>query len=295
MVTSVVGVVAVTGATGLQGGAVVRALLRERWQVRALTRDPRSKKARSMAALGAEVVRADMDDPGSLERAFNGVAGVFNVQNHHISGYAGEVRQGKNVTDVAKRLAVPHVVYGAAGIARSGTGIGSWETKVDIAGYMSAQGLPVTVLRPMAFMELMTESKFFPAASTWHVMPKTIGPTRPVGWLAVDDFAAVAVKAFTEPKRFIGRDLTLVADVQSIDEARQSWRAVMGRSPRRFPMPVWLFERFVGVDETTMWRWLRDNEIDLDVQPTRDLHPTALTVGEWLRRHTTSARPGPAS
>lgn len=294
MVESGVGLVAVTGATGLQGGAVARALLRERWQVRALTRDPGSKKARSMAALGAEVVQADMDDPRSLERAFDGVVGVFTVQNHHISGYAGEVRQGKNVTDVAKRMAVPHVVYGAAGVGRHGTGIGSWETKVDIAAYMNAQGLPVTVLRPMAFMELMTESKFFPAASTWHVMPKIMGPTRPVGWLAVDDLAAVAVKAFADPDRFVGRDLTLVADVQSIDEARRSWRAVTGRPPRRFPMPVWLFERFVGVDETTMWRWLRVNEINLDVQPTRDLHPTALTVGEWLRLHKTSAPPGPA-
>lgn len=285
---------AVTGATGLQGGAVARALLRERWHVRALTRDPASKKARYLAALGAEVVQADMDDHRSLERAFEGVTGVFNVQNHHISGYEGEVRQGRNVTDVAKRLAVPHVVYGAAGIGSNGTGIGSWETKVDVAAYMSAQGLPVTVLRPMAFMELMTDSKFFPAASTWHVMPKIMGSARPVGWLAIDDLAAVAVKAFADPDRFVGRDLALVADVQSIDEARQTWRAVMGKAPRRVPMPVWLFERFVGVDETTMWNWLRVNEIDLDVQPTRDLHPAALTVGEWVRRQKTSARSGPA-
>lgn len=132
--------------------------------MRALTRDPASKKARSLAALGAEVVQADMDDRRSLERAFDGVTGVFNVQNHHISGHEGEVRQGRNVVDVAKRLAVPHVVYGAAGIGSKGTEVGSWETKVDVAAYMRGQDLPVTVLRPMAFMELMTESKFFPAA-----------------------------------------------------------------------------------------------------------------------------------
>lgn len=283
MVESGAGVIAVTGATGLQGGAVTRALLQAGWHVRALTRDPRSKKARALAALGAHVMRVDMDEPPSLERAFDGVTGVFNVQNHHISGYEGEVRQAKNVTDVATRLAVPHVVYGAAGIGTKGTGIGSWETKVDIAAYMRAQDLPVTVLRPMAFMELMTESKFFPAASTWHVMPKTMGSTRPVGWLAVDDLAAVALTVFTDPDRFVGLDLTLVADVQSIDEARGAWREVMGRGPRRLPMPVRLFERFVGTDETTMWNWLRVNEIDLDTQPTRDLHPAALTLREWLR------------
>lgn len=293
MVNSEAGTIAVTGATGLQGGAVSRALLRDGWHVRALTRDPGSKAARSVGALGAEVVQADMDDRRSLERAFADVAGVFAVQNHHISGYEGEVRQAKNVTDAAKRLAVPQVVYGAAGIGRRGTGVGSWETKVDVVEYMHAQGLPVTILRPMAFMELMTASKFFPAASTWHVMPKVMGGDRPVGWIAVDDLAAVTVKAFTDPERFVGRDLALVADVLSVDEARQTWRAVMGKAPRRFPMPVRLFERFVGVDETTMWRWLRANEIDLDTRPTRNLHPTALTVEAWLRRQKASTRPGP--
>lgn len=56
-------VIAVTGATGLQGGAVARRLLEEGWRVRALTRNPERKKVRSVAALGAEIMRADMDAP----------------------------------------------------------------------------------------------------------------------------------------------------------------------------------------------------------------------------------------
>jgi uncharacterized protein YbjT (DUF2867 family) len=55
---------------------------------------PGGEKARALAQLGAEVVKADTSDPVSLERAFDGVHGVFSVQNHHLSGYAGEVRQG---------------------------------------------------------------------------------------------------------------------------------------------------------------------------------------------------------
>lgn len=49
-------------------------------------------------------------------------------------------------------------------------------------------------------------------------------------------------------------------------------------------MPQWLFERFVGLDETTMWRWLRDNEVDLDTRTARDVHPGAVTVHEWVLR-----------
>jgi NmrA-like family len=82
-------IIAVVGATGLQGGAVTRRLLQDHWPVRALTRYPDRKKARAIAQLGAGVVKADRSDPMSLERAFDGVHGVFSVQNHHISGYQG--------------------------------------------------------------------------------------------------------------------------------------------------------------------------------------------------------------
>ena len=276
--------VAVTGATGLQGGAVTRRLLQDHWPVRALTRNPDGKKAQALAQLGAEVVQADMADLSSLEHAFDGVHGVFSVQNHHISGYEGEVRQGKNVADAAKRVGVAQLVYSAAGLGVRGSGIGSWETKVEVAAHTRALGLPTTILRPMAFMELMTERKFFPPASVWHLMPRLMGPDRPVGWLTVEDLAAIAAKAFGDPERFIGRDLPLASDVQSIEACRAIWREVTGKPPRRLPMPLWLFERFVGTDETTMWRWLRANEIDLDTAPTLAIHPEALTVREWLVR-----------
>jgi uncharacterized protein YbjT (DUF2867 family) len=153
-----------------------------------------------------------------------------------------------------------------------------------VAAHIRALQLPVTILRPMAFMELMTEPKFFPPASTWHLMPKLMGSTRPVGWLTVEDLAVIVAKAFGDPARFVGGDLSMASDVQSIDACRVIWREVAGRPPRRFPMPLWLFERFVGTDETTMWRWLGANQIDLDTGPTLDLRAEALTVRKWLAR-----------
>jgi hypothetical protein len=66
-------IIAVVGATGLQGGAVTHRLLTDHWRVRALTRSPDGKKARALVERGAEVVQADLSDPVSLERAFDGV------------------------------------------------------------------------------------------------------------------------------------------------------------------------------------------------------------------------------
>jgi uncharacterized protein YbjT (DUF2867 family) len=232
-----------------------------------------------------------MDGPASLATPFDGGAAVFSGQNHHSSGYAGEVRQAKNVADAVLGAGVPHLVYAAAGLRRP-TPVGSWETKEEVVAYLRDREVPATVLRPMAFMELMTDKKFFPPVSVWSVMPRLMGADRPVGWLAVEDNAAIVAKVLSEPQRFIGEDITLVADVQSVNQCRTLWREVTGRNPRRMPMPTPLFERFTGRDETTMWRWLADNHFEFPTQSTLDLLPEALTVRAWLEL---SVRPRPSS
>jgi uncharacterized protein YbjT (DUF2867 family) len=240
-------------------------------------------------------VQGDIDDAASLRPAFEGAYGIYSVQNPFIGGPEQEVRQGTNVADVAKDVGVQHLVYGSAGTGRKGTGIPSWETKMQIEDHMKALELPLTILRPMALMELMTHKKFFPAASTWHVMPKLMGSSRPVGWLCTDDLGTITAKVFAAPHRFVGKDLALASDVQSLDECCSTYREVIGRNPRRFPMPVWLFERFgfVGRDLTTMWRWLRTGTVDLDTAPTRAIHPDALTVRGWLSTQKTSGAASP--
>jgi uncharacterized protein YbjT (DUF2867 family) len=77
-------IIAVVGATGAQGGGLVRAILADRsgrFAARALTRDPGSARAGELAALGAEVVQADLDDAAGLRKAFDGAHGVFVVTN----------------------------------------------------------------------------------------------------------------------------------------------------------------------------------------------------------------------
>ncbi len=76
----------VLGATGQQGGAVARALLRRGQTVRALTRKTDSSAARTLAGLGATVVAGDLDRPETLPPAFAGVRGVFSVQDFYSPG-----------------------------------------------------------------------------------------------------------------------------------------------------------------------------------------------------------------
>jgi uncharacterized protein YbjT (DUF2867 family) len=157
-------------------------------------------------------------------------------------------------------------------------------------------GLPLTILRPTAFMELMTDPTFYPQVGTWRIFPRLTGDDRPIPWLAVDDLGAIAARGFAEPDQFVGRDLKLAGDSRTLAECRSLYREVLGKEPKTFPMPIWLFDRFTRSDPATMWRWLRTNEVDADEAATRAVLPTAMTVRQWLEtirdRTAADARPG---
>ena len=119
----------VSGATGQQGGAVARSLLKRGFPVRALTRSPEKPEAQALAEGGAELVRGDLENRASLDQALEGVHGVFSVQNFWESGYEREVQQGKTLADAAKAAGVRHVVYSSVGSAHRETGISHFDSK----------------------------------------------------------------------------------------------------------------------------------------------------------------------
>src|ERR1039457_203568 len=108
-------IIAVTGATGAQGGGLVRAILADKsgeFAVRGITRKPDSDKAPALAKLGVEIVAADLDDEGSLAKAFEGAYGAFCVTNfwEHFSG-GKETAQGQSLAQAAKKAGVKHVIW----------------------------------------------------------------------------------------------------------------------------------------------------------------------------------------
>jgi hypothetical protein len=118
----------------------------------------------------------------------------------------------------------------------------------------------------------------------WHLMPRLMGAERRLPWICAHDLGAIAAHVFANPQQFVGKDLTLASDVQSLAQCRSLYREVIGAPPPEFPMPTWLFQRFgfAGRDLMAMWRWLRTGDVDLDTAATREIHPGALTVRAWL-------------
>jgi len=105
--------VAVIGGTGAQGGGVVDALLaKPEFTVRVPSRDPNSKAAKALAAKGVEVVAADLLDPRSLHRAFEGAWGAFLVTSFWDSTQMSrETEIGTGAVNAARAAGVKHLVW----------------------------------------------------------------------------------------------------------------------------------------------------------------------------------------
>ena len=104
----------VTGATGQQGGSLARLLLQKKHKVYALTRNTQSSAAQDLRNKGANVVKGDLDDSDSLERAVKDVDSIFLMGTPFEDGTEGETRRGKLMADIAKENKVEHLVYSSS-------------------------------------------------------------------------------------------------------------------------------------------------------------------------------------
>jgi uncharacterized protein YbjT (DUF2867 family) len=273
----------VTGATGNQGGAVVDALLAEpdRWRVRALTRSPEGSPARRLAARGVDVVGGDMGNAASLRAAMAGVHGVFSVQNTRTAGVDGEVTQGVGVASAARAVGVAHVVYSSVGGVDRVRGIPHFDTKWRIEEYQRQLGLPVSVLRPVAFMDGYTMRGA--RSIGLGMLAGVLGNDKPIQMIAVRDIGVFARLAFADPDRFLGQELEIAGDELTVPEIAAAFHAVLGRRPRYPVVPSWLIRRMGK--EARMMIWFGESGYTADIPALRDLHPGLLTFRQWLARY----------
>src|SRR5690349_20511958 len=164
-------IIAVVGATGAQGGGLVRAILADPaagFKVRALTRKVSGDKADALRALGAEVVEADLDDAASLTKAFAGCYGAYCVTNYweHFKPEK-ELSQAGNMAQAAKAARLQHVVWSTLedtrirvplSDARMPTLMGKYkvphfDAKGEADAVFAAAGVPTTYLLTSFYWE----------------------------------------------------------------------------------------------------------------------------------------------
>lgn len=238
--------VLVTGVTGKQGGATVRALRAAGVPVRALVRDPAGERARAVAALGVELVTGDLGDRESVTRAAKGVRAVFSVQMPPLTAagfdFDGEVVQGVNLIEGALAAGVEQFVHTSVSGAGQHTELPGWaegrwagmapsmEAKAAIQNRLRTAGFRYwTLLKPGFFME-----NFLPSMA--YLFPRgveggLVGVLRPhthLSLAAVDDIGTAAAAAVLAPERFHRVELELASDYRSMSEIAEVLTRTLG-------------------------------------------------------------------
>ena len=304
-------VIAVVGATGAQGGALVRAILADRagrFAARAITRQVDSDKARALAALGAEVVAADLDDQASLERAFAGAYGAFCLTNfwEHFSPEK-ELAQAANQARAAKAAGVQHVIWSTLEDTRN------WVPMTDdrmptLMGKYKVPHFDAKGEADQLFRDLGVPTTFLLTSFYWdNFVYFGAGPQRmPDGKLALvfplDEKRLPAISAeaigkcaygiCTRGKELIGETVAIAGEHLTGAQLAEKMSRALGREIgyANVPPEVYRGLGFPGADDLgNMFQFKRDfNDYFVgirDVAFTRTLNPDLQSFDQWLARH----------
>jgi uncharacterized protein YbjT (DUF2867 family) len=243
--------VVVTGATGKQGGAVARALLERGHEVRAVTRDANSPKAKELAKEGATVISASLEDTAGLRKALEGATSLFAMTTPFGEGTQAETRQGVSAADAAKAAGV-HLVFTSVGDADRQTGIPHFESKYQVEKHIAAIGVRATILAPVYFMENLYFGREQLAKGVYAV---AIPATRKLAQVAVADIGAVAVRVLEDADRFAGKRFELASDELTGNDVVAILSRVAGRPFTYFQVPLDVIRQRMGEDGAKMYEW----------------------------------------
>lgn len=272
----------VAGATGQQGGAVARNLLKRGLAVRALTRDP--GKVSELRKLGMEVALGNLTDRPSLDEALHGIKRVFLVTTPFEKGMETEVQQGMTAVNAARAAGVEHLVYTSVASVDRATGIPHFETKWKVEQHIRKSGVPATILRPVFFMENFGSSWLLPGIKNGK-LTLPVRPDHPLQMIALDDIGEVAATAFENPRDYIGQVVELAGDEKTLPDAMRLLSKAIGKPILYEQMPDERSEKAFGKELAIMFRWFNDVGYDVDIAALRKRYGIALTQFEELIAH----------
>lgn len=273
------GPIAVIGATGQQGGAVVDALLKHSTPIRAITRNPHGDKARTLARGGVEVVYADLEHVETLRAAFDGAAAAFAMTTHDgPDGPTREVAHGKVIAAAAAAARLPFLVYSSVGGVDRGSGVPHFESKHRIEQLLH-DAVAAAFVRPTFFMETLRLMIRRDGDSTLLAMP--LPKDCPVQMISVRDIGRTAAALLllgqaVAPVEIAGDELTGEQVAERIADQ-------LGSPITYLPLPLDVLDD--DKDLKMMFTWLAQlPAYQADFRRTRELIADAEDLPRWLNR-----------
>jgi uncharacterized protein YbjT (DUF2867 family) len=306
--------IAVAGATGAQGGGLVRAILDDPaggFTARAITRNPDSDAAKALSSEGVEVVQADLDDEASLIRAFAGVHGAFCVTNfwEHFSPEREKAQAG-NLARAARSAGVAHAIWSTLEDVRSYVPLGDDRIPTLTGGYkvphMDAKGeaneffrqagVPTTYLYTSFYWDNMISFGMGPARDENGMLAITLPlAAAKLPSMAAGDIGACAYGIFREGEAWIGRSVGIAGEHLTGADMATGLTAALGEDVRYNAVTPAAYGAFgfPGADElANMFQFNAEFAGEYcatrDLATSRSLNPNLTSFSRWLERNATS-------
>lgn len=306
--------IAVFGATGAQGGGLVRAILDDPvlddpaggFAVRAITRHVDSDKARALAAAGAEVVAADLDDEASLVRALQGAHGAYCVTNfwEHFSPEK-ELAQAHNLANATKAAGVKHVIWSTLDDtrlkvplddARMPTLMGKYkvphfDAKGEADAFFRDAGVPTTFLLTSFYWDNLIHFGMGPKPGADGVLEFVLPmDDAKLPGIAAEDIGRCAYGIFKAGPQYSGKTVAIAGEHLSGAEMASELGSALGREVRHAAVSPAQYRGFgfPGAEDLgNMFQYKRDFETDFraprDVEASRRLNPRLQSFAQWLQ------------
>lgn len=304
-------IIVVFGATGAQGGGLVRAILSDpnsEFAVRAVTRDVNSDKAKELADLGAQLVSADIDDPASMRKALDGAYGAYFVTFYwaHFSPEK-EMTQAQHMAEAAKAAGLQHVIWSTLEDTRHSVPLHDdsmptlmekykvphFDAKGESDKFFRDLGVPTTFLRASFYWDNFVFFGAGPKKGADGKLYLTFPlDDKKMAGIASEDIGKCAYSIFKRGKEFIGKTVGVAGEHLTGKEMADAMTKAIGQEViyNNVSPETYRGFGFPGADDLgNMFQFYRDFETDVnavrDVAFSKELNPELQNFNQWLEKN----------
>jgi uncharacterized protein YbjT (DUF2867 family) len=304
-------IIAITGATGAQGGGLVRAILADKsgeFIARAITRNVNSEKAKALANMGAEVVQADLDDYESLKKSFAGVYGVYGVTNfwEHFSPEK-EIAQAESIAKAAKEANVIHVIWSSLDDTRKWIPLSDnrmptlqgkykvphFDAKGEANKFFADSGVPTTILNTVFYWENFIYFGQGPKKGPDGKIAFTIPMAdKKLPSIAAEDIGRCAYGVFKNGDKYIGKTIGIAGGHLTGKQFSEAFTKAFGKEVVYAPVTPEVYRGFgfPGADDMgNMYQFKAEFEKDYcnsrSIELAKTLNPSLQNFESWLKEN----------
>ncbi len=304
-------IIAVIGATGAQGGGLVRAILNDpdgSFKVRAITRNKNSDKAKQLEELGAEVVEANIDEKNTISKAFEGAYGAYCVTNfwEHFSPDR-EMKQAKNMAEAGKEAGLKHIIWSTLEDTRKWISLDDdrmptlmekykvphFDAKGEADEYFTESGVPYTLLFTSFYWDNFINFGMGPQKGEDGKLAINLPlSNKEMPGIAAEDIGKCAYGIFKAGDTYKNKIVAIAGEHLSGKEMAEIFTEVLGKDVKYNAIEPDVYRKFdfPGADDLgNMFQFKVEEEEYFctirNIDATKKLNPELLNFRNWLKQN----------